>query len=265
MKTVKLFLSAAGLAIFIVATTAFIDFQYDKKIKSLQQAKDQSGFAVVELFTSEGCSSCPPADQLMEKIQKDNKNKQLYLLAFHVDYWDHQGWRDRFSDHEFSLRQGQYASWMNLSTIYTPQVVVNGVTQMVGSDRGDVLGAISEGIKDTPAPTLRLHPHIQNSKLSVHYEGVERDKETELVLALVQKSAQSNVKRGENSGRLLSHVQIVRQLVRTNIEKEKNLILTLPEDFKAQDWELVGFVQRFSDGQIINAASTNFLAANMKE
>src|SRR5882757_7431762 len=96
---------------------------------------NSKGFAVVELSTSEGCSSCPPADELVEKIQKDNKNGKIYILAFHVDYWDHQGWKDRFSDREFSNRQRQYAGWLNLQTVYTPQIVVNGTTEYVGSDQ----------------------------------------------------------------------------------------------------------------------------------
>lgn len=250
----KVFLSAAGLAIFIVATTAFIDFQYDKKIKSLQQAKYQNGFAVVELFTSEGCSSCPPADELMEKLEKENENQQLYLLAFHVDYWDHQGWKDRFSDHTYSLRQGQYASWLNLRTIYTPQVVVNGLTQVVGSERGDVLKAIADGIHKSSPPTLKLDYQIKNKQISVHYTGITYDKEVELVLALVQKSAQSRVKAGENAGRALSHVQLVRQLIRADIKNGKDIMLSLPEDFEKQNWELIGFLQHLRNGQITNAA-----------
>jgi hypothetical protein len=93
----------------------------------------------------EGCSSCPPADELIDRIQKDNDNKQIYIMAFHVDYWDHQGWKDRFSDPEFSKRQRQYANWLNLQTVYTPQIVVNGATEHVGSDQDAILGQSPPG------------------------------------------------------------------------------------------------------------------------
>src|SRR5690606_24164570 len=77
---------------------------------------------------------------------KDNQNKELFILAFHVDYWDHQGWKDRFSQARFTERQKQYAQWMNLSTLYTPQLVINGKTEMVGSETGKVLKGIQSAL-----------------------------------------------------------------------------------------------------------------------
>ncbi|MFC6100254.1 DUF1223 domain-containing protein [Olivibacter domesticus] len=258
MRSIKVIFSAAGLALVFIMVTAFIDMHYEKKIRNIQQPVDRNGFAVVELFTSEGCSSCPPADELMEKIQKENQNKQVYILAFHVDYWDHQGWKDRFSDHDFSLRQGQYANWMGLQTVYTPQVIVNGAVEMVGSEQGRVLQAITDGLNQAVTSSLTLHYEIKDGKLLIVYDSAKKDKKSELVLALVQRSASSRVKSGENSGRALSHVQIVRQLAHLRMEDKKTATFILPTDFDKSGWELIGFVQNEQNGQITDAARVSF-------
>jgi hypothetical protein len=108
----------------VIAANGIIENRHlDVKYKANHQMK---GFAVVELFTSEGCSSCPPADDLVAKIQKENNDQPVYILAFHVDYWNNLGWKDSFSSSAFSKRQNQYADWLNLRSVYTPQVIVNG-------------------------------------------------------------------------------------------------------------------------------------------
>jgi hypothetical protein len=111
--------------------------------------KDSKGFAVLELFTSEGCSSCPPADELLNQLQQQDAQEQLYILAFHVDYWDHQGWKDRFSSYAYSQRQQQYAEWFKLRSIYTPQLVVSGQHELVGSDGGAVSAAVNRALGQT--------------------------------------------------------------------------------------------------------------------
>lgn len=257
MNTFKIIASAASLAVLLVTTAAFIDFGYDTEIKKIQSPTSE-GFAVVELFTSEGCSSCPPADELMGRIQAENKNKELYMLAFHVDYWDHQGWKDRFSDHDFSLRQRQYADWMNLQTVYTPQVIVNGSVQMIGSEAGSVLKAINQQLAEERSSSLHLNCAIEDDKAVVHYEGVADQQNAELVLALVQESTASKVKAGENAGRNLSHVQVVRKLTRKSLSGKKEVILYLPDDFNQQGWELIGFVQNLQNGHISQAARFDF-------
>src|SRR5256714_7907772 len=92
---------------------------------------------VVELFTSEGCSSCPPADELLSRMRQNpsTNGAEIITLGFHVDYWDHQGWRDRFSSHAYSHRQESYGERFHLQSVYTPQIVVDGRDEMVGNDR----------------------------------------------------------------------------------------------------------------------------------
>jgi hypothetical protein len=195
---------------------------------------------------------------LLERIQQDNENKQIYIMAFHVDYWDHQGWRDRFSDHKYSERQGQYASWMGLSTIYTPQVVINGEREFVGSNASAIVKAISNGLEGQSTASVGLSARIEQGRLYIGHQVSDVEKNTSLVLALVEKVAHSDVKAGENSGRKLSHVQIVRQLEQIDVNSSKEVEMKLPAGFNENDFELIGFVQRNADGRIVAATRNEF-------
>src|SRR5215471_13162766 len=108
------------------------------------------GFAVVELFTSEGCSSCPPADNAVAKLLKEHSSN-VYVLGYHVDYWDNLGWRDIFSNASYTQIQKEYAKAFNLSSVYTPQIVVNGTEQFVGSNEAKLNADIN---KDLQQPSL---------------------------------------------------------------------------------------------------------------
>ena len=245
-------------AVVIIIAVIAIAFSYSfcKGASKPPVSHNGNGFAVVELFTSEGCSSCPPADKLVAKIQSENTGKPIYILAFHVDYWNSLGWKDRFSNSEYSDRQRRYADWLHLETVYTPQVIINGASEYVGSDEGSVTKAITAGLNQSPAATLTLQGSIEGDKLNVEYNTTEKN--AELVLALVQKSAESNVRAGENAGKKLSHVQIVRQLVYQDVNGKKKITINLPKDFIQAGWELIGFVQHKNDGRITAAARFNF-------
>jgi hypothetical protein len=237
---------------------ACISWQDDKHIKDARIPANGKGFAVVELFTSEGCSSCPPADELMARIQQQYKDSQVYILAFHVDYWDRLGWPDRFSHHSFTSRQRWYAELLRLRSVYTPQVVVNGTTEYVGSRGEPILKAINGGLDQPSTTSLVLKGRVEGKKLIVEYQTGGDGKRADLVLTLVQQSAKSNVKAGENAGKDLSHVQVVRRMARVTIDKNntKNVTLELPTDFSSTGWELIGFVQHKNDGRIIAAAKS---------
>ncbi|MEO6849831.1 MAG: DUF1223 domain-containing protein, partial [Mucilaginibacter sp.] len=144
MRSFKIFITVTCFGLAAITTQAFIGIKNKKIVKTEVTSK---GFAVVELFTSEGCSSCPPADAVVAKVQKESANKPVYILAYHVDYWNRLGWKDVFSSPEYSARQNQYAHWLKLSSVYTPQVVVNGRTEFVGSEEGALRGAISTNLQ----------------------------------------------------------------------------------------------------------------------
>jgi hypothetical protein len=214
------------------------------------------GFAVVELFTSEGCSSCPPADQLMARIQQESKDQPVYILAFHVDYWNRLGWNDIFSDAAYTQRQNQYAAWLKLQSVYTPQVVVNGSKEFVGSQEPLIRNAISNGLQEVSPVQLTLSDvRLDKGKVAWRYQTSNAGHHISLLVAIVQRSATSQVNAGENSGRTLSHVQIVRQLQTTKVNAAGSGAgsLLLPADISTSDEEIIAFLQDNDNGHIIAA------------
>lgn len=153
MRSLRIFIALICLGFTSLVTEAFITIKNKHITKPEATGK---GFAVVELFTSEGCSSCPPADVLVAKLQKESADKPVYILAFHVDYWNRLGWKDVFSSHEYSSRQYQYSKWLK-SEVYTPQVIVNGRTEFVGSDEKSLGNAIKTGLEKTAKTELTLN------------------------------------------------------------------------------------------------------------
>lgn len=227
--------------------------------KPYLETAQNDGFAVVELFTSEGCSSCPPADKLLEKIQKESGAKKIYLLAFHVDYWDHLDWKDSFSSEQSTSRQQQYSSWMNRNQIYTPQFIVNGTSEFGGDDARKLYRLVADALESKPKAALALRANSDKNSLEIHYETNDKGENTSLFIAVVQKQATVEVKRGENEGRLLHHVQIVRQTHTLSLnEKQGSLTIPKPENFSAKDWEIIGFLQDNTTGKINAAAKAAF-------
>jgi hypothetical protein len=254
MKSIEVFAIAIGVCIML---TASISINYEKPMEVKNESESQ-GFAVLELFTSEGCSSCPPAETVLKEIQQEYKNKPVYIVAFHVDYWNHLGWKDQFSQEAFTERQRQYSYILGSGSLYTPQLIINGTKEFVGSSKRAIVEEINANLTSQSTETLKLNCSLNQDKLTVQYEGAIPNKPAELVLALVQKTARSNVKAGENSGRNLSHIQIVRSLLRSPFEPSRPVTMTVPNDFSTNDYELIGFVQRKTNRQTILAGRFDF-------
>ena len=208
---------------------------------------------LLELFTSEGCSSCPPADKLVESLDKQQpfNGADLIILGEHVDYWDG-SWKDRFSSRAFTNRQWEYAKYFGLSGVYTPQLVVDGQSEFVGSSGPDAKAAINKAIQNHKHP-LTLTAKASGNKLhaSVNIDGLG-SKGATLYLALADEQATSQVTRGENAGRTLKHVAIVRSLTAvgdlTN-SLAKELDLTLPANHAGL--RVIAFVQDRTTGRIL--------------
>jgi len=175
---------------------------------------------LVELFTSEGCSSCPPADALLQRLDQSQpvSTAELIVLSEHVDYWNGIGWRDPYSSHEYSERQSAYAARFGSGGIYTPQMVVDGRFEFVGSDERRASQAIKEAAK---APKAQAHIRLGSSDEAaiVHVEAGPLPSTSSrlsagVFLALADDSDESRVSRGENAGRTLQHVAVVRSLTR---------------------------------------------------
>lgn len=258
MKSIKIFGLVAFVAI-AAALTAFIRSKASTEIKA-----DDKSFAVVELFTSEGCSSCPPADALVAKIEKESSGKPVYILAYHVDYWNRLGWKDQFSSADFSKRQNEYARYLKLQSVYTPQVIVNGKTEFVGSEEGTLRKTINANLQSDAGAKLTLavaNTDTKQASLKYTIEGI--DKKTVLQVAVIEKSAVSKVGAGENSGRTLAHVQIVRKLQEVELAGNNGTAsIALPAGFDAKNWEIIGFLQNRSNGIITGAAKASFVNGN---
>lgn len=213
-----------------------------------------NGFAVVELFTSEGCSSCPPADNAVAKLLKEYSNN-VYVLGLHVDYWDNLGWKDAFSSAAFTKRQGDYARIFKLGSVYTPQVVINGEEQFVGSDEKRLNASVEKDLQQTSLQTLSLTAKSNNNTINVAYKTSSIN--NNLNIALIQLSAESKVQRGENHGATLHHVNIVRDLQTMYLKNSSGSIsLNLPKGLTAKDCEVIAFIQD-ANMKITSASKTD--------
>jgi hypothetical protein len=192
---------------------------------------------LLELFTSEGCSSCPSADEVLADL--DDGGDHTIALAFHVDYWNELGWVDRFSRPAWTERQQGYSRSFRTSRMYTPQLIVNGVTELVGSSRRDAGAAIEAASRAPRTTTLALS--IASSapgKWNVSYDAIGAPGDAELHLATARRRDSTDVPRGENAGRTLRHVHVVSELVTVPAGRGSRWI-SRPDG----DAELVGWVQ----------------------
>jgi len=228
---------------------------------------EQSGSAViVELFTSEGCSDCPPADALLRQINlKQTSAGQLIVgISEHVTYWNYLGWKDPFSSPEFTDRQNVYASRMSPEGPYTPQMVVNGREQFVGSDAGALQRALRDEARRPHLELSILSSALSSSGLDVKFSiAGETSSPLDIIAVLTDDADQSNVSRGENGGRLLQHVSVARSLVRVATVKgatQESVHIALPEEFHldsgSSHHHLILFAQTQHQGGIQGAATT---------
>jgi hypothetical protein len=169
---------------------------------------------VVELFTSQGCSSCPPADALIHDIANDPALRGCVIpLAFHVDYWDSLGWRDPFSSNEWTQRQARYARTMHLNSAYTPQAVVNGTREFVGSNRPALSAALEKASNEKPIGELTLTARREGNSLIANIQATVPTND-DLMLAIVEDGVTTKIEHGENAGRTITNDAIVRKLIR---------------------------------------------------
>lgn len=213
------------------------------------------GFALVELFTSEGCSSCPPADEAIGRLKGWKNN--VYVLSFHVDYWNYLGWKDVFSNASYSSRQQDYGTLFQLNSIYTPQVIVNGKTQFVGSDETRLRETIESSLKEAPAAEiyLKIQPS-NNNEVSVSWNTAPKS-ELMLNIAMVQKFTKDFIQRGENKGQTLNHYFTVRdfQSVRDRAGSGTSL-LNIPAGLQSSDCMIVAFLQNQKTGYVVAATAS---------
>jgi hypothetical protein len=231
---------------------------------------------VVELFTSEGCSSCPPADQLLARLESfprygnAGRSKQVVMLApgvdvialgEHVDYWDDLGWKDRFSSPLFSARQQDYGRALHLENVYTPEIVVNGQKEVLGSDSRAVQEAISKAAKEPHAQVAIAMTSAETISFSVS-KLPPGSHEADILLGVTEGGLVTSVYGGENGGRQLRHSAVVRSLASLGRLDPKRpgeysavAQLNLRQDWVRANLKLVLFVQDRTTRRILGAAS----------
>lgn len=232
--------------VFVIALAASC-YGINAESKTKKDAVQNKGFAVIELFTSEGCSSCPPADELITKILNEHK-EDVYILSYHVDYWNRLGWKDEFSKAIFSERQKQYARSFALEGVYTPQIVVNGSEQFTGSERRLRLSLTKNRQAQSGLAVAIEKSNFSAVKLTYTNTG---NKPVQLNIVLIQPEAYTDVRRGENSGRKLHHVNIVRELKTIEtIAGSGSIDIELPKELANTPLQLLAFTQQKNDMKI---------------
>ena len=211
---------------------------------------------VVELFTAEGCSDCPPADAFLRMLDSKQPlpGALLIVLEEHVDYWDDQGWRDPFSSHALTLRQNNYVDLMRLASPYTPQMVVDGAYQFVGSDRGRASKAL-ESARSKPKTGVRItSPKLENGKTILHVDTDVLPVKADVLVAVAADHAESQVLRGENGGRHLEHVAIVKSIEKVG-KAEKGQAFSKDVNVKTHTpvSRVIVFLQEPNQGKILGA------------
>ena len=220
---------------------------------------------LVELFTSEGCSSCPPADALLSRLDRQPlAGAELVVLSEHVDYWNHLGWKDPYSSHFFSDRQSAYAERFGSLSVYTPQVVVDGANEFVGSNSGSANGAFVQALR---APKIPVHlSSISLERTNIVRAHVETGpppdsfdlNEVEVYAVIALNHAESRVSNGENGGRTLAHTAVVRNFTKVGTLRKgqsfaQDVLLKVGAGADANNLRLIALLQEPRQGRVVGA------------
>jgi hypothetical protein len=250
---------ALSFAVILIAASSIIAcYGFNQKNEKKEQSSNamSKGFAVVELFTSEGCSSCPPADEAVADLLSKN-NEDVFILTYHVDYWNRLGWKDEFSKPEYSARQTLYARYLSLDQIYTPQAIVNGTHQFVGSNQNKLNNTVTKSLQNNQTSNLKITAQKAGNMVTVNY-NIAGDDAVILNTALVQTKAVTAVKRGENGGRTLKHVNIVRELKTFEAKGAGKVIIDIPGELNALPLQVISYTQLKKNFRVTGADKANF-------
>jgi hypothetical protein len=275
----KFLISALTTLLCAVVFTAFMMRRGTMtSTPALERADGVRSPVIVELFTSEGCSSCPPADGVLERLQQTQPvaGAEVIALGEHVDYWNYIGWSDPFSSAAFGARQETYARALGQQDrVYTPQIIVDGQTEFNGSAMNKALEAIAKAARSPKAdvriviPETKTQKDNQEIRFNVSVKNVppvDRGDVAEVILALTEDKLSSNVTRGENSGRKLAHTAVVREMralgrvdpATKTFDSEKTIAIA--DGWKRDDLRVVVFVQERDHRRVLGAAVLNLAA-----
>lgn len=249
--------------LFVIASISMF-FSVKKSIdtpNSLSQntLNTSTGVAVLELYTSEGCSSCPPADDILRGVANQ---ENVFALGFHVTYWNRLGWKDSFSQKIFDDRQYKYGTQFQKDGVYTPQLVVNGSEEFVASRKGQVESAIKKALAIPARAQIALTKTEKDGDFAIKYTLSGDLTNAALNFAVVESNFATKVKRGENEGRTLKHDNVVRDFETADIKKYPNGAPITEGShgvFPMKGWQVANcsvivFLQDKKTGQVVGAA-----------
>lgn len=251
-----------GFLLLIIALSAAFVFIIRKGNSSATPGANKfsgkyfEGFAVVELFTSEGCSSCPPAENLVNSFEPmyDSLQDPVYFLNYHVDYWNSKSWTDPFSDAMYSARQRWYAGLNNSQDVYTPEMHVNGGAGFVGSDGSKSQSQIEAALYQSTGATLALKSDRDNKgNLIVQYRLGGNFKQAKLNFAISELNLTSQVNGGENKNRTLHYYSAVRKFYSVRADTAGNYSISNDVFQDGPKYKLLAFLQDTTSGKIIAA------------
>ncbi len=248
---------------------------FSRAVASDAPERDARSPVLIELFTSEGCSSCPPADALLAKLDGSQPiaGAQAIVLSEHVDYWNHDGWKDAYSSSFFTDRQEEYVRRLGVREAYTPQMVIDGAAQMNGSDAGAVGRAIESARSHAKIPVRISSVDLADPKtIRVHLavDALPADfkaGKAEIFVAVALNHAESHVSAGENKGRDIRHVAVAESISKVGtVEKGKNfdrdVVVKVKSPLDRGNLRLIAFVQEGDTGDVVGAALLSPAAKN---
>ncbi len=240
--------SVLGMLLLMVFASLVLLSSKDIRQNSLKiPVAARQPVVVLELFTSQGCSSCPPADALLAGYAKAH-DEHVIPISFHVDYWNRLGWTDPFSNSAYTARQQWYSQHLPNGSVYTPQLIVNGRGEAVGNNRNTVRSLVQKEFTTKQTGTISVEDiAIGKNALTFHYKIADADLSNIINIALVQKQATTNIKSGENGGRTITNHNIVRSFISQPISNEGLGLVNLPVSFKASEYSLVLYLQNKKD------------------
>ena len=218
---------------------------------------------LVELFTSEGCATCPPADRNLAVLDKEqpNPDAEIITLALHVDYWNRLGWKDEFSSPLYSQRQEIYGDKFKINSVYTPQMVVDGSKQFIGSNLSEARKVIAESAK---AQKANVELSDAAGKLKVKISDIPKHEISAVFLAIAEDNLSTDVKKGENGGRTLQHSSVVRQLkplgriLPPDNSFEIETVLETQSNWKKENLKVIVFVQENRSRKVLGVMRKTF-------
>ena len=247
-------------AITILGSIVFIQNFSAAASSITPKAASNQGFALVELFTSQGCSSCPPADVVLKELTRtaSAQNQAVFTLSFHVDYWNSLGWKDPFSNKQFTEHQRRYAQVLRTESIYTPQMIVNGQTEFVGSNKSDADKAIAKALAAAPELTIKATAQMaKNGTVRVEYTTSALPPSCVVNVALVRDVEPMSVTKGENAGRKLAHTHVVRAFESFPLTNQRGThTVQVPDDAPARAYRMIAYIQDTYTLRILAAQSS---------